>query len=166
MSRYNENEKVLPILAPQDIAATATATSYVNAKNAVGLIQIDFRFGNIASTDSTGEAIVTVQASTASSSNATELAIAFKYRKSSAVDTDAQNTITDATTDGIGMVSSSDDNSILSVFVDPAALAAAGADYSFLRGVISPTTDVTATLVGVEARFTPSYAGNAIPSAT
>lgn len=165
MSRYNENEKVLPILAVQDIAATATATSYVNVKNAVGPIELVFHFGAITSTDSTGEAVVTIEASTAGSSNATEQAIAFKYRKSAAVDTDSMGAITDATTVGAAMVST-DDNFVLSVFVDPNALAALGADFNFLRGVITPTTDVTATLVGVSARFTPSYAGNAIPSAT
>lgn len=165
MSRYNENEKVQPILATQDIAATATATSYINVKNAVGPIELVFQFGVVTSTDSTGEAVVTIEASTAGSSNATEQAIAFKYRLSGAVNTDSMGALTDATTVGVA-VNQGDDNKILSVFVDPASLAALGADINFLRGVISPTTDVSATLVGVSARFTPSYAGNAIPSAT
>lgn len=165
MSRYNENEKVQPILATQDIAATATATSYINVANAVGPIELAFQFGAVTSTDSTGEAVVTIEASTAASSNATEQAIAFKYRMSGAVDTDSMGAITDATTTGKA-VTSTDDNVILSCFVDPAALAALGADIKYLRGVITPTTDVTVTLVGVQARFVPSYAGNAIPSAT
>lgn len=165
MSRYNENEKVQPILATQDIAATATATSYINVKNAVGPIELVFQFGAITSTDSTGEAVVTIEASTGGSSNATEQAIAFKYRQSGAVDTDSMGAITDATTVGIAVVST-DDNVVLSAFVNPDSLAALGADFNFLRGVVTPTTDVTVTLVSVQARFVPSYAGNAIPSAT
>ena len=165
MSKYNQNEKVQPILATQDIAATATATSYINVKNCVGPIELVFQFGAVTSTDTTGEAVVTIEASTAGSSNATEQAIAFKYRMSGAVDTDSMGAIADATTVGIA-VTSTDDNVILSAFVDPAALAALGSDISYLRGVITPTTDVTATLVGVSVRFTPAYAGNSIPSAT
>lgn len=165
MTRYHEDVKVQPILATQDIAATATATSYINVKNAVGPIEIAFQFGAVTSTDTTGEAVVTIEASTGGTSNATEQAIAYKYRMSGAVNTDSMGAITDATTVGVA-VTSTDDNVIFSAFVDPAALAALGADFSFLRGVITPTTDVTVTLVGVQARFTPSYAGNAIPSAT
>lgn len=163
--KYAEQVKVLPILAAQDIAATATATSYFDVSKALGPIEIAFNFGVVTSTDSTGEAIVTIEASTAGSSNATEVAIPFKYRLSAAVNTDNMGAITDATSNGVGFTQG-DDNKILLAYVDPAALAALGADYNWLRGVISPTTEVSATLVQVTARFRPRYAGNAIASDT
>ena len=166
MYGFNENRKELNLLAPQDIAATATASAYVNVKHAAGLIEFQCPFGAITSTDSTGGAIVTIEASTAGSSNATETAIAFKYRVSAAVATDSMGAITAATATGVDMVSTAD-NVTLFAYVDPAALAALGADFNWLRVVISPTTDVTVTLTGgVHCSFVPKYAGNAIPSST
>lgn len=166
MYSYLENEKVLNLLAPQDIVATATASAYINVKNAAGTIEIDVPFGNVASTDSTGEVVVTVEASTAGSSNATEQPIPFRYRKSAAVATDSMGAITEATTSGAA-VGQADDNKILHIFVEPDALAALGADLNWLRVVITPTAEITVTIIGgVIARFVPRYAGNAIPSST
>ena len=77
---YAESFKVLPILSPADIVATATATQYLDLDMSVGLVEIALHFGAVASTDSTGEVVVTIEASTAGSSNATEAAITFNYR--------------------------------------------------------------------------------------
>ena len=166
MYSYLENEKVLNLLAPQDAVATAKASAYVNVANAAGTIEFDIPFGSIASTDSTGAVVVTVEASTAGSSNATEAAIAFKYRLSAAVATDSMGAITDAAATGAAVVNTSD-NCTLHVFVEPSALAAAGADKNWLRVVITPTAEITETLIGgVICRFRPRYAQNAIPSST
>lgn len=162
---FAEDVKVLPLLGAVDIAATATATQYVDVGKALGPIEIAFNFGVVTSTDSTGEAIVTIEASTGGTSNATEQAIAFKYRLSAAVGTDTMGAITDATTSGVGFTQG-DDNKILLCYVDPAALAALGADFNWIRAVVSPTTDVSATLVGVTARFRPRYAQASIASDT
>lgn len=165
-SFYGENRKELNLLAPQDIAATATASAYVNVKHAAGTIEFQIPFGAITSTDTTGGATVTIEASTAGSSNATEQAIAFKYRVSAAVATDTMGAITSATTAGVEMLNAGD-NVTLFAYVEPDQLSALGADINFLRAVISPTTDVTVTLVGgVHVSFAPRYAGNAIPSST
>jgi proline racemase len=163
---FNEGRKELNLLAPQDIVATATASAYINVKNAAGTIEFQIPFGSIASTDSTGEVVVTIEASTAGSSNATESAIAFRYRLSAAVATDTMGAITTATAAGAAVVNTSD-NTTLFAFVEPDALAALGADYSWLRVVITPTAEITATIVGgVHASFVPAYAGNSIPSST
>lgn len=165
MLNFAENVKVLPILAPADIVATATGTQYVNLKHVVGMLELQVQFGNIASTDSTGGVIVTVEASSAGSSNASEAAIAFQYRLSAAVATDSMGAIASATTAGAA-VGEADDNKTLLIYIDPSAVTAVSDQYSFVRAVVTPTAEVTATVVGAVARFKPSYAGNAIPSST
>jgi hypothetical protein len=163
---YNENEKVLNLLAPQDIVATATASAYIDVSNAVGAIELQIPFGAVASTDSTGEVVVTIEASTAGSSNATEAAIAFRYRLSAAVATDTMGAITSAAAAGVA-VNNASDNCTLFAFVEPSQLAAQGADFKFLRAVITPTAEITSTIVGgVIARFRARYAQNVVPSST
>lgn len=162
---FAQSTKVLPILAPADIVATATATQYVDVGKAVGPIEIAVQFGNVASTDSTGEVVVTIEASTAGASNASEQAIAFKYRLSAAVATDNMGAITDATASGAA-VGQASDNTLLLCYVNPDQLAALGADFNWLRAVVTPTSEITATVVGAVARFTPRYAQNAIASDT
>ena len=166
MYKYNENEKVINLLAPQDIVATATASAYIDVGDAVGAIEFNVPFGAVTSTDSTGEVVLTIEASTAGASNATEVPIAFYYRKSSAVGTDSLGASTLATTTGVALPST-DDNMMFSLFVESSALAALGADYQWLRVVITPTSEITVTVVGgVIARFTSRYAGASIPSST
>lgn len=163
---YNEDIKWLNLLAPQDIVATATASAYINLQEAAGLIEISVPFGAIASTDDTGGVIVTVEASTAGSSNASEEPIGFNYRLSGAVATDLMGAITAATTSGVN-VDEGDDNKTLFIYVDPAQFAALGLDKNWMRVVLTPTSEVTSTIVGgVHARFRPRYAGNVIPSTT
>lgn len=165
VNSYHENLKVLPVLTIADIVATATASAYVDVGDAAGTIEFNIQFGAIASTDSTGEVVVTVEASTAGSSNATEAAITFRYRLSAAVATDTMGAITSATTAGAAVINTAD-NTLLSIFVEPSQLAAQGADYQWLRFVVTPTAEITSTLVGGQVRFRPRYAGNSIPSST
>lgn len=161
--QFAEGYKVLPILAPQDITEVATYTQYVDLKLtnwATFLVQ----FGNIAGADST----LTVEASTAASSNATEANVPFRYRLSAAVAADTMGAITQATSDGVTVAAASDDNKLYIVDVDPAALNVnPGADFRFLRLKVTPASSAaTNTVVGVTAVLTPRYPGNAIPSAT
>lgn len=159
--QFAQNHKLQPVLIPADHAATAKASSYVDLKDlnwATFLVQ----FGAITG----GTATITVEASTASSSNATEAAIPFKYRLSGAVDTDTMGAITSATSAGAS-VTASDDNKLLIIEVDPTALPGnPGEDYRFLRLVTAQTTDMTAFVAGVVFLGAPRYAGNSIPSVT
>lgn len=164
--RYAEGLKILPILAPADIVATATATQYVDLDK-VNWATLLIQFGNIASTDSTGEVVVTIEASTAGTSNATEGQILFQYRLSAAVASDNMGAITTPATAAAGAtVNNTDDNKVLVVDIDPSVVAASAADRRFIRAVIAPTSETTATLVGAIAVLEPRYPGNAIPSST
>ena len=160
--RYAESIKVLPILTPADIAATATATSYVDLDNA-NWCSFWVQFGSLTS-DSTDAITITVEASTAGSSNATEAAIAFSYRLSAAIDTDTMGAITAATTAGAA-IGATDDNKGVWIDVDPSAVAATE-DQQFLRLVITPAATVAACVVGVTAFIEGRYKGNSIPSST
>lgn len=166
VNSYHENTKVLPLLAPQDIVATATASQYIDVGDAAGTIEFSIPFGNVASTDSTGEVVVTLEASTAGTSNASEQAIAGRYRLSAAVATDTMGATTAFTTSGVA-VNNTDDNKLLTLFVEPSTLAALGADIQWLRAVITPTSEITATVIGgVQCRYRSRYAGASIPSST
>src|SRR5690349_1581493 len=157
MNSYLDNRKELNLLAPADIVATATASAYINVQHAAGTIEFQIPFGAIASTDSTGEVVVTIEASTAGTSNATEAAIAFKYRLSGAVATDLMGALTSATTTGAA-VGNATDNVTLFCYVEPSQLAAQGADYKWLRAVITPTSEITSTVVGgVHVSFRTRY---------
>lgn len=159
--QFAEGFKLLPILAPVDIAATATATQYVDLKE-MQWASFYVQFGAVTNAALT----LTVEASTAGSSNATEAAIPFKYRLTSAVATDSLGAITAATSDG-ATVAAGDDNKGFWIDVDPAALPSnPGADFAWLRLVLTPSSDMSACLVGVTAFLEPLYPGNAINSAT
>ena len=132
MYNYLDNLKVLNLLLPSDIVATATASAYINVKHAAGTIMVMVPFGAVTSTDAAKGCNIAIQASTASSSNATETAIAYKYRLSAAVATDTMGALTDVGSTG-AVVTAADDNTTLFAFVEPDALAALGADFRSRR---------------------------------
>ena len=111
--------------------------------------------------------VVTVEASTAGTSNATEGQILFQYRLSGAVDTDSMGAITTPASAAAGaVVSEAGDNKVLIIDIDPAVVAASAADRRYVRAVITPTSDLTATVVGAITILEHRYPGNAIPSST
>lgn len=166
MAKLNlaEEYHVLPVLAPQDIVATATATNYVKIANVgSGQLELAVNFGAIDSTDSTGEVVVTIEANDVndtSSSDNNEGAITFKYRLSAAVATDNMGAVTDAAAAGVAVLNTSDNTTLL-CYVDPAVAAK-----KYVRGVITPTSEITKTLVSAQARFVPRYAQNDTPQST
>lgn len=160
--RLSEGYSIQPILIPADIVSdNPTGTSYV-CLDKVHWATLAFQFAAITCDSCT----VTLEASTAGSSNATEVAIGFNYRLLQAVgimdaDRDAIGT---ATSTGVA-VAASDDNKVLLVEVDPAAVTTLGEDYRYIRGVCTPG-DATAMVVGVVAYLEPRFPGNATISST
>lgn len=159
--QFNEHYKLLPLLTIADIAATATASAYIDLKEAHWATFL-VPFGAI-----TGDTVtVTVECSTAASSNATEAAVPFRYRLSSAVATDDMGAVTAATSAGAS-ITATDDNKVLAIDLDPAAIPSnPGDDYRYARVVITPGSDMTAFITGVQAVLLPRYPGNDINSAT
>ena len=158
--------KVLPLLGPIDVAAVATASQYIDIDQCVGLIEFEVAFGAITATDSsTSEMAVTVQASTAGGTDA-GTAIAFQYALSSAVATDSMGAITAATSSGTVVNSSTGDNKLLMVYVDPAVVAAVGTGYRYANVKVDGTAGVTAAIVGVVGRYLPRFSQASQPSST
>ena len=93
---HGEVLKVLPLLAPANVAAVATRSQYIDTDQCVGLVEFEVNFGAITSTDATGEVALTVEASTAAVSTDAGTAIAFQYQLSSAVGTDNMGAVTAA----------------------------------------------------------------------
>ena len=161
--RFAEGFKILPVLAPQDIVATATATSYVDLDNA-NWCSFWVPFGSL-TTDVTDTITITVECSTAGSSNATEGTIAFYSRLSSAVNTDTLGAIVTNTSTGVA-ITATDDNKGVWIDVDPSAVAASAADRRFVRLVITPSAGIGACLVQATAFLETRFTGNSIPSST
>jgi hypothetical protein len=153
----------LPILAPANIVATATGSQYIDLKYAQS-VTFAVQFGALTS-DTTDTCTVTVECSTAASSNATELKIGFTYRLSAAVATDTLGAPTAATTDGVA-ITADDDNKTLFIDLDPQAVANLGADYRFARVFLTPNAEMAACTVGAIAYIVPRYAQVTPPSST
>lgn len=165
ISRFGQIVKSLPVLAPVDIAATATKTAIVNlagAHRATFFIQ----FGNIAAASADQAVTVTLLAATgAASTGAT--AIAFNYRLSGAVATDTLGNITAATSAGVS-IATTDDGKMLLIDVDPAVARGANTDKdcSYVYALITPDAGATATLVSAQCALEPRYAQNSMVSAS
>ena len=160
--RFMEGMKVLPILAPASIVTDDTInTSYVDLNHA-NWCTLAIHFGVI----TCDTPAVTLECSTVGSSNATEVAIGFQYRLSTAVDTDdtAAGTITTATSTGVS-VAASDDGKVLFIELDPSAVAGVAADMRWVRAVIDPV-DASVGIAGAVAYIETRYPGNATISST
>ena len=158
--------KTVIVLAPQDITATATNTNWMDVDQCVGQVEFEILFGALTATDSsTSEMAVTVLASTSADTDA-GTAIAFSYQLSEALGTDTMGAVTAATSSGITINSSTDDNKVLVIYVEPAVLKAVGEDYRWACVNIDGTTNVTAALVAGMAHYTPRYAQASQPSST
>lgn len=155
--RLISNENIIPLRAPVDDAGTAYALPYIDLKNALHCTLFVW-FGVISAASVDQPVIVTVEASTAAASNATEVAIAFKYRKSGAVGANTWGAITSATSTGI-TVATTDDGFLYAIDIDPAALPAAHGqdDARFIRGVIGIDAGGTVTLNAAWAVVEPRY---------
>lgn len=152
--RYGFGTKIVPLRSPVDSAATAGATNFVDLKNALWARFFVF-FGNIAAASADQAVVVTLEAATAAASGS-EVAIAGSYRLSGAVATDSWGAITAFTTSGIS-VGTTDDNKLLAIDINPAALEGALADARFVRVVITPDAGGSATLNAAWVELDPAY---------
>lgn len=159
--KYAQGLKVVPILPPQDITETVTKTAIVDLKNA-NWATLAIHFGAITCDAPT----VTVKCSTAATT-VSAVAIAFNYRLATGFPTDPEvmGAITAATTTGVALAVTND-NGLLIIDVDPAAVAAEGTDMRYLHALISPTTNATATLVSAVMYLDTRYKGNTIADTT
>jgi hypothetical protein len=145
---------VRPVLAPQDIAATATGTAWVNMTKQLEATFLVY-FGNIAATSADQSVVVSVVAATTAAS-ASEVAIPFRYRLTGIETANTTGANTAATSAGVA-IATDDDKKVLLIGIDPAALDGALADASHVRVLITPDGGASATLVSVIAVSKPRY---------
>lgn len=162
-TQFVQYENVVPLIAPQDITTSATASPFVDLKTALKAA-FEVFFGSITAASADQAITVTVEAATAAASGS-EAAIAFSYRLSGAVGANSWGAVTAATSSGVS-VATTDDNKILHIEIDPAAVLAAKADARFVRVVITPDAGATATLVSAWALIDPVYKQTTMVSAT
>ena len=150
-------ENIVPLKAPVDSAGTAFATPYVNLSNALHCTFIAY-FGVVTSASADQSVIVTLEASTSTTSNATEVALPFKYRKSGATGANSWGAVTQATAAGAA-IATDDDGKMIAIDVDPAAIEAAHGqrDAKYVRLVMGIDAGGTVTLNSVLAILDPAY---------
>lgn len=161
--RMGIDGRLVPLLTPADIAATATNTSFLDMKGVQHATLYAF-FGSITAASADQPIVVTLTVATGAATTS-EVALAFSYRLSGAVATDTWTNPTAATSAGVS-IATTDDNKILAIDVDPAVLEAALADGRFVHLLITPDAGGTATVVGCWAAIEPMYASVAEASAS
>jgi hypothetical protein len=161
-SAFVEYENIIPLLAPQDIASTMTASSYMDLKTAQRAAFLVI-FGAVTSASSDVEA-VTVES--ASVETAAEVAIAYNYRLSGALGTNTWGAITAVGATGVAIDPANDDNKMLWIEIDPAAVQAANEGHRFVRVKLTDDTDMGACLVTVIGLIQPRYKQTTMVSAT
>jgi hypothetical protein len=163
MNPFVQYENIVPLLAPQDIVDTDTATPFVDLKTANKAAFLIF-VGALTTTTAADVVNVTVEAATAAASGS-EAQVGFSYRLSGAVGANTWGAITEAAATAGVALASTDDNKALWIEIDPAAILAAKADARFVRVFISPS-DMAATLVAAMALVDPVYKQTTMISAT
>lgn len=161
--RFVSGLNTLPLIAPVDTAATAVQ-GVVKMGGAHGGTAFVFFGANTAA--SADQAVtVTVEAATSSASTSAE-AVAFNYRLSGAVGANTWGAVTAATTAGVSVAISTDDNKMLAIDIDPSKFLAAKSDATHVRVVVTPNAGGTATLVSAWAQLEPRYGQSTMVSAT
>ena len=157
-SRFVFGENIVPLKAPIDSAGTAYATPYVDLKNALHATFYAY-FGVVTATSADQNVVITMECSTAAASNATEVAVAGKYRLSGATGANSWGAVTAFTSTGISLDTTTVDGKMVAIDVDPAALVAAHGqdDVRFVRLVMGIDAGGTVTLNSVWAELDPAY---------
>jgi hypothetical protein len=157
-ARFAFGEHIVPLKAPVDSAGTAYATPYVNLKDALHCTFFAY-FGVVTATSADQNVVVTIEASTSTTSNATEVALAFQYRLSGATGTDTWGAVTAATSTGASLDTTTVDGKMLAINVPPSIIEAAHGqrDAKYVRLVMAIDAGGTVTLNGVWAELDPMY---------
>jgi len=154
-------ENAIMLVAPQDIASTATTSPYMQLSNAQKAAFLVI-YGAVTSTTVTDTSVITVACATAE--GGTEATIDFRYRRAGALGENTWGAVTTAASTGVSVASASDDNTMWYIEIDPDVLAAN--DYRVARVVLTDTADLEACLVTVLGLIQPRYKQTTHISAT
>ena len=160
--RYGEGIKVIPVLAPKNIAATLTETAYVDL-DLVNWVTFVANIGALSSAGGTCDDVTITVVTSSLASTASTTGISFQYRLSSAIGTDAWGAITAGTSDGVA-VDYSADNASMIIDLDPVVAHAKSSVKRFVAVTFTPAS--TSSFVSCNALVEPRYPGNSIPSSS
>lgn len=155
--RFTEKYQIVPLINPESATDQSNESAFVALKNAQWVTFL-LQLGTLA-TDSGDSIQLTVCSATGNTTNANDTAIAFKYRLSSAVGTDAWGAITAATSTGLNLESTDYIGESLLIDVDPAAIPAADSDALYVYLDIATTT-ITGGYISAVAFIEPRYPQN------
>lgn len=142
------NPRYIGLASPVDTASTTVNSDVIGTKE---LVAIDFLvyFGTI-----TGDTVAVTVEECDDITPTNSTAIAFTYRLGAAVGTDTDGSPTAATTSGV-TIAATDDDKVLTISVDPAALTDG---YPYLRVVADPGASASAVEIAIMAVARPRYA--------
>ncbi|MFA6204287.1 MAG: hypothetical protein WC710_14010 [Gallionella sp.] len=166
-TKFGMYENVIPLLAPFDRAATLLETPYIDLQSA-NRASFLLYFGVVTSTTATDTLTLTMEASTASTSNASEEAIPFNYRVSVAFATgNTWGAVTAATSAGVSLGASTVfDGFAVLVDVDPAYITEKKPDARYVRLVGTHTDAYSVMLVTCMGFVDPRYKATTMIKAT
>lgn len=145
-NQFVQYDNVFPLLAPVDIAGTATATPYVDLKTAHDATLFVYVGGiTTASADQTAGPTITIECATGGASASNEVNYEFQYRLSAATGTNTWGAVSSATA-GVDLTVTGD-GKMLAINIDPAAVQTALEDARYVRAVITPGTGGATCLV-------------------
>ena len=158
--RFGEGCNIIPVLAPVDMAATATPTIDVDCADA-NWVTFIIQLGNMTS-DATDTVTFTVYGSTAVAS--TDVAIGdWWYRYSGgAVAVNSWGAITTGSSDGVAISKATEDSYTVIIDVDPVAVAGAEDTARWVHVLITPVGPIT--LGSAVAIVEHKYPGNSMSS--
>lgn len=161
--RYAEDVKILPVIAPVAFTTSAVESAYVNLE-LMHWAEFHVAFG-VMTSDSTDTVTLTVECSTAATSNATEVTLPFYYRLSAAVATDTMGALTSATTAGMA-VTAEDDAKMVIISVNPDIIPGHLTDGQWIRLVATPTAEVASGVISAVFYGESRYPGTNMLSST
>lgn len=166
-THFGMYENIVPLVAPVDGTTSSPATPYLDIQSA-NRASILLYFGVVTSSTATDTLTVTLEASTASTSNAGEEAVGFFYRVSDTVaGGNTWGAVTEATSDGVSMGASTVfDGYALLVDIDPQAIAAKKPDARWVRLQLTPSAAYSAILYTVIGFIDPRYRQTTMIKAT
>jgi hypothetical protein len=152
-------ENIVPLVAPVDgTTGNPIQGQYLDLASANRASFIVY-FGVVTSTTATDTMLLTLEASTASSSNAGEEAMAFNYRQSVAMATgNTWGAVTAATSAGLDLGASTVfDGFALIIDVDPQLIVAKKPDARWVRLVLTPSAAYSVVLYTIIGFIEPRY---------
>lgn len=160
-------ENIVPLKAPVDSAGTAYATPYVNAEGANELTFYAY-FGVVTAASADQNVVVTVEASTSTTSNATEVALPFDYRLSAATGGNSWGSLTTVANTGLSLDTTTVDGKMVAITIDLKNVEKLHGqrDAKYLRLVMGIDAGGTVTLNAVWAVILPTWSKVTVDSAT